>query len=534
MSDFPYAPPLIQDVRLSDRQTLRTFRLTLAQQRLAVLALTIGSFLLRVPGLGAQSLWRDEVDAIWFALRPLEQTLSMFTEMAQNGALFFLGLRPWLQMMGTSEFVLRLPSAMAGVAAVPMLWLLARRLVGEGIVPLLAAALLAINPYAVWYGQEGKMYTIITFLALVASWCWIHGAETRKWRWWFAYAAILSLAMYTHLLAILIIPLHLLWFFIAFPTARRSWKGYLTALALLTLPYLPLLAWQWRMLLADRPVTGFQFTPLPEMLRTILLNQARGFMPGDPLLWLAPIWFVGAIGLLLGFTEMGVRRVTRQSTPISPTRRFLMLATWAIVPILSIWAISMRQAVFTDRYVIWTLPAVMILVALGLQVLRANLGEWGAPLAAAGLVYILLFWLVVDWQQRTNVIKYDLRAAVQQVAAERDPDSLLILQIPHLEYAYRYYSSDMGTQPFAGSTERLGNWVGGVWTNGEADDGAAQHLADQQMRALTRHAGEVWVILSEAEMWDRRRLMDQWLAENGELTLSNDYHGVRVRRYDMR
>jgi hypothetical protein len=281
-------------------------------------------------------------------------------------------------------------------------------------------------------------------------------------------------------------------------------------------------------------VTGFQFTPLPEMLRTILLNQARGFMAGDPLLWLAPIWFIGTIGLLLGFTEMGTRRASPGSTPIAPGRRFLMLATWAIVPILSIWVISMRQAVFTDRYVIWTLPAVMLLVALGLQVLRANLGQWGAPLAAAGLVYILLFWLVVDWQQHTNVIKYDLRAAVQQVATERDPESLLILQIPHLEYAYRYYSSDMGTQPFAGSTERLGNWVGGVWTNGDWDDAAASRLTDQQMRTITQNAGEVWVIVSEAEMWDRRRLMDQWLAENAELTLSSDYHGVRVRRYDVR
>lgn len=534
MSDFPYGPPLIQEVRLTDRQTLCTFRLTLAQQRSAVLLLTLGAFLLRVSGLDTQSLWRDEVDAIWFALRPLEQTLAMFTEMAQNGALFFLGLRPWLQMLGASEFALRFPSALAGVAAVPMLWLLARRLVGEGIVPLAAAALLAINPYAVWYGQEGKMYTIITLLALVSSWCWIQGAETRKWRWWFAYAGIISLAMYTHLLAILLIPLHFLWFWIAFPTARRAWKGYLVALALLTLPYLPLLAWQWPLLLADGALTGFQFTPLSEMIKTILLNQTRGFMPGDPLIWLAPIWFVGAVGLLLGFTEIAGARMHAGAEQIAPGRRFLMLAAWAIVPIILIWLLSLRQAVFTDRYIIWTLPAVMVLIALGLQVLRANLGQWGAPLAAAALVYIALFWLVVDWQQRTDVIKYDLRAAVHHVAAARDPNTLLILQIPHLEYAYRYYSGNLDSDPFAGSDARLGNWKGGLWTNADADDAAAVVHADRQMREMTQGASDVWVILSEVEMWDRRRLMDQWFAENADLTLAEEYHGVRVRHYTLR
>lgn len=154
-------------------------RLAPAGARLFLILLSLGAFALRVSTLARQSLWRDEVDAIFMALRPLEQTLSMFTAMAQNGPLYFLTLRPWLQIAGSSEFSLRFLSAAAGVAAIPLLWQVARRLTrcAPASVAGFAALLLAINPYALWYSQEGKMYAIIMLLALGAIWAWLHGVE---------------------------------------------------------------------------------------------------------------------------------------------------------------------------------------------------------------------------------------------------------------------------------------------------------------------------------------------------------------------
>ena len=117
-------------------------------------------------------------------------------------------------------------------------------------------------------------------------------------------------------------------------------------------------------------------------------------------------------------------------------------------------------------------------------------------------------WGYVNWQQKSATIKYDLRGAVRYVHSQRTPDDLLILQIPHQEWSYRYYSSDQGANPFAGSDARLGRWVGGPYTNfGEADD-VANAAVDAHMRSATAGVQEVWVLFSEAEMWDARRLMD--------------------------
>ena len=130
----------------------------------------------------------------------------MFVQAGQNGPLFFLALRPWFWLTGTSEFAVRYPSAMAGTVSVALLWQVAGRLAptryaerraGEYSARIRtatnrgephrrrptsvvrgsdgSAAFLAANPYQLWYGQEGKMYTVVTALVLLASWFFWRG-----------------------------------------------------------------------------------------------------------------------------------------------------------------------------------------------------------------------------------------------------------------------------------------------------------------------------------------------------------------------
>src|SRR3954470_11352164 len=97
-------------------------------KRLGLIVLTLVAFAWRVQGLSWQSLWRDEVDAIHFATRYLPETLKMFVQTGQNGQLYFVALRPWFDLVGTSEFALRYPSAMAGTLTVLLTWQVARRM----------------------------------------------------------------------------------------------------------------------------------------------------------------------------------------------------------------------------------------------------------------------------------------------------------------------------------------------------------------------------------------------------------------------
>lgn len=528
--------------------------------RIFWLALILIAYGWRVYRLDYQSLWRDEVDAINFAVRDLPQTLGMFLQAAQNGPLYFLSLRPWFYVAGTSEFVLRYPSVMAGVLSVPLLWQVTRRLLpspdlsggaqpGERAdrelvestpaprfpwltIPLLAAVFMAANPYQVWYAQEGKMYATITFLALLASWFWLAGIFGGGWKPWLAYFLTVSATMYTHLLMVLLIPVHFVWFLLAWPRSRYQLRGYGLALAGLTLPYTPMVWWHWEMLTSPDRLTGFSFTPLDQMVRSLALSHARGFLTTVDSIWLAPVAFLFGAGLLLGITEIGARH-DRSRPALAPWRRYALLLAWLVLPVVFIYLVSLRQPVFTERYVIWIGPAVALFMALGLQVVAHSSGRLAMPLVSALLLFLIGFWGYVGWQQKTLVIKYDLRSAVHYVSDQRTPDAVLILQIPHLEWAYRYYTSDYTFDAFQDSDRRLGWWAGGPYTNWGRSTAVEEVAVDTYMRSITDGAGTVWAVLSEVEMWDARRLMDAWLDRHGVLEDQKPFPGVTVRRYRL-
>lgn len=514
------------------------------RQRIFLLALTLVAFVWRIARLDFQSLWRDEVDAIYFAVRSLDETLSMFIQAAQNGPLYFLGLRPWFAVAGTSEFVLRFPSVAAGTASTLLIWHVGRCLLPPApavhlprsaswvSVAAMGALFFAFNPYQIWYGQEGKMYATVTFLALLSTWLWLRGIDEGGWKYWAGYLVIVSAAMYVHLLMVLLIPLHLVWFVVAWPNARHHWRGYGLALAGLTLPYLPMVWWHWMMLTSPDKLSGFSFTPLESVLRTLALSHARGFMTATPLLWLAPVYFLLGAGVIFGVMVIG-DRCSERGAPLAAPRRIAMLLLWLLLPVATIYLISLRQPVFTERYVIWIGPAAMLCMALGLRVLAANSGRLALPIVAIFLIYVAGLWSMLGWQQKVQVIKYDLRGAMNYVYQQRSPDDLLILQIPHQEWAYRYYTSDFGPNPFEGSDERLGRWGGGPYTNWGRSEEVEWPEVDRHMHNLTTGADDIWVLLSEASMWDNRRLMVRWLQASGILEEQRAFSGVTVQRYRL-
>jgi len=597
------------------RQTYRQTYRHSPRYRLLLFVLILFAYGWRVNGLTQQSLWRDEVDAIYFALRDLPDTLAMFVAMAQNGPLYFLSLRLWFSFVGASEFALRYISVLAGTAAIPLTWQVARRILGgpttsstsaqtgqgqegEGkrtnavqwsdifriefsleSLSLWAALFMAINPYQLWYGQEGKMYALITLLTLMAHWLWLQGISQKeisqgRWRIWCGYLLTVSCAIYSHLLMIMIIPLHMLWFLLAWPKSKFHWRGYGGALAGLIVPYLPLLAWQWPMLLATEPKTGFNFIPLPEMVESLVMSHTIGLLPPLPWLQLLPMLFLAIVGILLGggalysdsHTEQriaaqtispGEAEITPASTSaqinqpqatsididvvrqpiyperLTPWRRHALLLSWLLFPIGMIYLLSMRQPVYTDRYVIWIAPALLILMALGARTILENAGSFARPLVIALLLYTIGFWAYTGWQEKTTTIKYDLRAGVTYIAERRDPTALLILQIPHQQWAWQYYTSDFAADLFDDGAARLGNWAEGIWTNNGQSDDEAVAAVNEQMQAISAGNSEIWLLSSEVEMWDRRHLMRAWLDAHGTLIDQAEFHGVQARHYEL-
>ena len=126
---------------------------------------------MRILRLGFQPLWWDEGYSVWFATHPLAQ-MAALTAQDIHPPLYYALLHGWAALLGTGPAALRLLSVAVGVLTIPLLYLVARRMLSARAA-LLAAFLLTINPLHVYYSQEVRMYGLVALLSvaiLAAAW----------------------------------------------------------------------------------------------------------------------------------------------------------------------------------------------------------------------------------------------------------------------------------------------------------------------------------------------------------------------------
>ena len=491
------------------------------------------AFALRMVGLDFQSLWRDEIDAIRFATLSLGDLFQIFVAPGQNGPLYYLVLRPWLAVAGQSEFSLRFFSAAFGTLAVPLVHRLGRRLFPSlPLLALLSALLTATSPYLVWYGQEGKMYALVVVLVLLSMDCYLVSLERGGWHRWLLYVVVTSAAFYTHLIAALMIPVQMIIFFLVPGGTRKArWQPWLLSMAALTLPYLPLLRWQLPMLLGSAS-TGYQFVPLPAMLFSLLSNYSLGVLQ-RPTVWTLALFVapVMAAGLLWKDRKARLNALGA-------------LGVWLLVPVLGFFLITLLRPMYTARYLIFVLPAFLLLVAAGLVAIwrRSRL------VAVLWLVVLLVANAWGIWLQARTPVKADFRAATDYLAERMAPGDLILFQIPYGRYSFEYYYQRR--PQFAGPPPDLQpgvgrfhvylpfvaaargqpyRWAEGLYTNG----GMHPDEADRLMARLTAGSPVVWLVATEVPLWDERGLVQAWLEEHATLTDAADFVRVSVFRYEL-
>jgi 4-amino-4-deoxy-L-arabinose transferase-like glycosyltransferase len=123
---------------------------------------------LRFATLGVQSYHHDEVVTASRVLRVgfgHAMDAVGFSESAPP--LYYALAWIWTQVTGTGPWGLRSLSAVAGVATIPVAYLIGRELRGRRT-GLLAAALVAVNPMLIWYSQEARSYALLTFFCALS------------------------------------------------------------------------------------------------------------------------------------------------------------------------------------------------------------------------------------------------------------------------------------------------------------------------------------------------------------------------------
>ncbi len=198
----------------------------------AALAVAAG---VRFADLGQKPLWCDELATLQRLSLPLAEHLRA---MQGNHPLYEILLRFWMPPDGSDAWM-RIPSAVLGVLAVWMTWLLARR--AGPFAGLTATWLMALSPLHLMYSRIARPYSLSCTLALASTLALIWALKRRRFLPFFLYALAAAAMVGSNLVAASLAlgqGIFLLWFFRRRPSRLAPWVAAFLAIGLLLAPWM--------------------------------------------------------------------------------------------------------------------------------------------------------------------------------------------------------------------------------------------------------------------------------------------------------
>jgi uncharacterized membrane protein len=403
----------------------------------ALLAVGAG---LRLYGLGVESYWLDEVASIdLIASRSLAEVLVEVPLTDRHPPLYYAILKLWTTLTGISEAVTRLPAAVFGIAALPLLYVVATRLYDRQV-GLLATALFALSTFQLGHAQDTRMYSLLAFTTLL-SFYWLLRLLDDWGRWNLAGYVLATVLMgYTHAFGLFVVFAQTVYVGWAWwhdgagapQVDLRRWLGAQVAVGVALLPWVGVLSWQ--AFLTPGGAEGLGWIDAPT-LSTLVRTPGRYLSSLYPLLGVAVLVLVGLCYFadrLLGDGPLVPRR-TVSDGGIAPGP---LLVAWVAVPVAVALALSyLVTPIYVHRYTIGV--AVGFYVALG-GVVRAI----DQPSLQTLAVVLLLMGVAVGLPGYYGADQNEQWREVATYLDENgDGDDLVLLTDLSVRHPFEYYFS---------------------------------------------------------------------------------------------
>ena len=311
------------------------------------------------------SLWGDES---FTAVAVSKNFFKMLSIVAKDTAppLYYISLFIWTRIFGSSEVAIRSLSVLLYLGTIFIVFKIAKK-VWNKKTAFLAALLTLANPFLFPFAFEGRMYAILVFFVALSFYYFIIGnyrrlksANTSSMEWGYILAS--AAALYSHHYAVFALVFQFFWRLVeAIQTKRpglpkrpglywfKSLKPYLF-IGLLYLPWLYPLYKQVTMV-----STGFWLgKPKAKDVLNLIFNYIRG---SDLLFKWQKYYPLIASGLILFFKNW------KDKIKVN-----LILLGWVLMPIILAFILSQgKTSIFYDRYLIFIIPAIMLLLASGFR-----------------------------------------------------------------------------------------------------------------------------------------------------------------------
>jgi len=330
----------------------------------------------------SSDMWLDEALTVNISKLPLSQ---LHGALERDGAppLYYVLLHFWMKLFGSSDLGARSLSGVISVATIPFVWVAGKRLGGR-TVAVTATVLVSTSPFAIYYGTEARMYSLVALLT-AAGYLALDSAVRRPTaRNLIATGVCTGLLLYTHYWALYLVAVTGAWLVFQWwrgPMRRR--RGARAALIAVVAGCLTFVPWIPTFLYQSRH-TGTPWAVPANFAAAVNAVSSFAGGPTNGGRALALLYFALAGLGLFGMARDRVHVVLDLRT--RPLARGLALAVVGTLA-LAIAGGYLQGSAYSARYASVVFVPLLLLVAMGLATLADK------RIASAVLVAAALFGL---------------------------------------------------------------------------------------------------------------------------------------------
>jgi uncharacterized membrane protein YuzA (DUF378 family) len=386
-----------------------------------IAAIIVLAAALRIYHIRSQSLWLDELSDGTAAKVPWPDFFPHVRTDAAAAPLDYMAVRAITAVLGHGTAATRTWALLMGIAAVPLIYIVGRRIFESQAVGLAAALLLSLSAFHIFYSQEARFYALAVVVELLNLLAFVRALSKPRPINWLAYGATCALALYSHYFVAFLFPLEGL--FVAGLALRsvlgrtdgrgateglKMVAGCAAAQALAVLLFTP-----WILFALTRQLDA-GYPRIPDLtldrakhIFTVLIGLASPWAPAT-----ADETRMTGYVVVLALIGLAASMLRRRFLP-------LLLAAGAVAAVPLAWrADQVAHYFWIERQVIIVLPLVFLLAAAGyveclrllvhvlghaeargwLRLVRTEVHGNQISAAVAGLgVGVALAWSIVAW-----------------------------------------------------------------------------------------------------------------------------------------
>jgi uncharacterized membrane protein len=414
-----------------------------------VLIIILGAFL-RIFNLGMESIWLDEAASIF------ESTLSVseISSHSNQPPLYFILLKWWINLWGTSEIAIRSLSAIFGIFAIFITYLVGKELFNQKV-GLVASLIAAISQFYIYFSQEARAYSLLLLLSLLSYLFFIKILRHNK-TWYYPCFFLASLLLgYTHIYGLLTIASQGFFFLLFWKKYQQQRIRLISTFAGMLICLLPLV-----ILLGSRVVSittsGFWISQpsLGSIVDTLIVYTSGLSIPQ-----LSPdeagitFYTISKFILLLIFLGLGIlslfsikkkkdKRKAKKARIAHEEAIYkeglesgtkLLLILWLSFPIvIPFIASQIITPIYLTRYTIVATPALYLLVAKGICTFGKK-----SLYSIIAVITILSFYRLQSYY--SNDIKAQWREVADLVETKSETGDVLVFCASYGQMPFDYY-----------------------------------------------------------------------------------------------